>query len=869
MNVIRFWNRLKGRPVNHERDIEEELAFHEQMKERELRANGMPEGEARLESRRSIGNLAHVREEAFDAWTFRWLYDVMRDLRYGARSLASNKGFTIAAVLALVLGIGVNAILFNVYNTLAFAPWAIRDAREVVQAFALIERNRWNGFSWPEYRYLRDHTQTLSGVVASTNTGIRVQRGEVAWSGIAVAASENFFDVIGTGFAAGRGFSPESVPSKPAPEVVLHYDTWMSRFGGDRAVIGEWIELNGQQLQVVGVAVEGFSGPSPGIPQLWVPAGWRDMLHPGTRSIDNPDNCCTSVLGRLRPGVDRAAAQAELSTLNAQFAASVKRDATRIQLTAPTMMAMANSTMRGRASVVFMALGTASLLILMLACANVGNLQLARSVARRREIAIRLSIGAGRGRILRQLLVESMLLSAMAGAISLALASWGPKRIMQMIAPPEARMSFQFANDWRVIGFILLVTMAAAILFGLAPAWSAVRDAVANGLREGGRTTSGGRMRTILLAAQVALCAVLVSGAALLVRAFGEARHLEAGFRFEDIVLMAPGLESSGLNEDQARGTLQPLVERIGRLPGVISVAHASVVPLSNSFNSASVPDPVTKQPVRIGFNHVSANFFETIGVPFVAGRGFTAADEGRTDRVIMTQAAAERLWPSENPVGKTTALLDRPVEVIGVVRDFSTRELGPSKELHVYLPSRGTRTTSLLVRYTGPLEAILATLPRIAKEQDRRLMASVTPFGQNVDRARQMAAVSASIAGVLSGLSLLLACVGIYGVAAYNVSQRSREIGVRMALGARPRAIVEMVLRQNLRTVLAGAAVGIVAAVGFARLLTSLLYGVKPGDPGALLGAAAVLLLTAGLATWGPARRASSVDPAITLRHD
>jgi putative ABC transport system permease protein len=203
------------------------------------------------------------------------------------------------------------------------------------------------------------------------------------------------------------------------------------------------------------------------------------------------------------------------------------------------------------------------------------------------------------------------------------------------------------------------------------------------------------------------------------------------------------------------------------------------------------------------------------------------------------------------------------------VVRDFSTRELGPSKELHVYLPSRGTRTTSLLVRYTGPLEAILATLPRIAKEQDRRLMASVTPFGQNVDRARQMAAVSASIAGVLSGLSLLLACVGIYGVAAYNVSQRSREIGVRMALGARPRAIVEMVLRQNLRTVLAGAAVGIVAAVGFARLLTSLLYGVKPGDPGALLGAAAVLLLTAGLATWGPARRASSVDPAITLRHD
>jgi putative ABC transport system permease protein len=554
--------------------------------------------------------------------------------------------------------------------------------------------------------------------------------------------------------------------------------------------------------------------------------------------------------------------------LSAQFAASVQRNANRVQLTAPTVMARANLTMRGSASTVFMALGTASLLILLLACANVANLQLARAVARRREIAIRLSIGAGRGRILRQLLVESMLLSAIAGAVSLALSSWGPKRIMQMIGP-EARMSFQFSNDWRVIAFILLVTAAAAILFGLAPAWTAVRDAVASGLREGGRTTSGGRMRTILLAVQVGLCAVLVSSAALLVRAFDESRHLDTGFRYEEIVLMSPGLESSGLNEEQARGVLQPLLERIGRLPGVVSVAHASVVPLGNSSNSTSVPDPRTKEPVSIGFNHVSANFFETIGVPVVAGRGFTAADEGRTDRLMMTQAAADRLWPSENAVGKTVTLLDRPYEVIGVVRDFSTRELGPSKELHLYVPSKGTRVASLLVKRTGPLEVMLAALPKVAKQQDRRLMATVTPFRQNVDRARQMAAVSASIAGVLSGLSLLLACVGIYGVAAYNVSQRSREIGVRMALGARPRAIVEMVLRQNLRTVLAGAAVGIVAAVGFARLLTSLLYGVKPGDPGALMGAAVVLLLTAAAATWGPARRASSVDPAITLRHE
>jgi len=867
MNIKRFFNRITGGPSSKVQEMEDELAFHQEMKERELRAGGVDARSAGDQARRSMGNLTQAREEAFDAWTFRTLYDLMRDVQYGVRSLAASKSFTAAAVLALVLGIGVNAVLFSVYNGLALAPWAIRDASETVHMWAARDRGRWNGFSWPEYRHLNQHTRTLAGMVASTNTGVRLSRGELSRDGLAVAASENFFDVVGTGFAAGRGFSPAVTPSKPAAEVVLNYDTWMTWFGGDRNVVGEWVTLNGHRLQVVGVAVEGFNGPTPNTPLLWIPGGWRDILHPGTKSIDNPNNCCVSVVGRVKPGVDRKTVEAEMNTLSAQFAASVKRDPTRLLVTTPTLLS--NPTMRARASAVFIAVGVASLLILLIACANVANLQLARSVARRREIAIRLSMGAGRGRILRQLLVESLLLSSVAGAISVIVCAQAPRWIVRTIVPANERLSFEFVTDWRVIVFILALTTITSVLFGLAPAWSAVRDAVANGLREGGRTTSGGRMRTVLLAAQVALCAVLVSGAALLVRAMGEVRDLEAGFRHEDVILLSPGLDSSGLNEEQARGVLQPLVERLRSLPGVVSVAYASVIPLSNSFDSTSLPHPTSKERVVLGYNQVSANFFDTLRIPVVAGRGFTAADEGRTDAILITEAAAERLWPSESAVGKSLTLQGRNVEVLGVVRNFSTRELGPAHELHLYIPSRGTQSVRLLIRHSGAREALMAELPKAARESDRRLMASVTPYSENVKRARESAAVTASVAGVLGMLALLLACVGIYGVAAYNVSQRSREIGVRMALGAQPLAILQMVLRQNMRTVLIGGVLGIAGAIAFARLLTSLLYGVKPADPLALAGGAAVILLSAAMASWGPARRAASVDPAITLRHD
>ncbi len=873
MNWRAVWNRLRGTSPGHEADLDDELAFHLEMKERDLRNAGLGTDEARLEARRTMGNLTLAREEARDAWTFEWLRDTLRDLRFGARTLAAQPAFTVTAVLALVLGIGVNATVFSVYNTLALAPWAIRDADRTVQVLALRGKQNWGGVSWPHYRYLRANAKSASGIAAFTNTGVRITWGEVSWQGMAVTTSDNFFDLFGTGFVQGRGFSPETNFNDPPPEIVLQYDAWMSHFGGDAGVVGQWIELNGRQLQIVGIAAQGFAGPSPNIPELWITGGWRDILQPGLNTIDNPNSCCVSMLARLNSGVDRLQAQAELHTLTRQFLSSVQdREEEAILLTRPSMMA--NPSQLSKVAPIFIAVGVASLLVLLLACANVANLQIARSLARRREIAVRLSLGASRFRIVRQLLTESLLLSAAASAASLALVAWLPGAILRMMAPPGERLSFTFSNDVRVYGFVLALTLVTSLLLGLAPAVGAVRDAVAAGLRDGGRATSGGRLKTLLLGAQVALCATLLSGATLLVRALDTAHRMEPGFRYADVALLAPNINSSGATDAQARGLLAPLIDRIAGLPGVVSVAHTTTPPLGNSFDGSSVEDPKTKRRVGFGFMMVSANFFETLGVPLVMGRGFTPADEIRLDGILVSEALAQRLWPDENPLGKTMAVAGANPAVVGVVRNFNTRNLGPVPELQVFVPGKGTRSSYLLIRYDGSNSSVgrdllLSELPKLAKSIDSRMLAAAAPLERNVDNARRAARVSAAVAGSLSGLALLLACVGIYGVAAYNVSQRTREIGVRMALGARAGEILRMILGQNLRTVLVGAAAGIGGAVMLGSLLASLLYGVKPADPLAMSAAFAILLATATLSTLAPASKAAAVDPSVTLRHD
>jgi macrolide transport system ATP-binding/permease protein len=875
MNWKRLINRLKGTPQTHEDHLDEELSFHRDMKVRELMREGMTRAEAETETQRRMGNLTRVREDAREAWTFEWVRDAIRDVRYGLRNLAAQPGFTITALLALVLGIGANATVFSLFNVLTWAPWDVRDPGQVAQVLLDRGKGNWSGVSWPLYRHFRSNLRSGSGIAAYTSTGVRVTSGQVTWEGMAVTTSDNFFDLLGLGFAVGRGFSPEPNFSNPVPEIVLQYDTWMARFGGDRDIVGKWIDLNGHQLQVVGVAAEGFVGPSPNRPELWITGPWRDVFQPGLNTINNHDNCCVSLLARLLPGVTYQQAQAELNTLTAQFEASPERTGEKrdygVMVVRPSLMA--NPKMRTKATVAFLAVGVASLLVLLLACANVANLQLARTLARKREIAVRLSLGASRFRILRQLLAESVLLSVAAGASTLAITAYLPGVLLNAIAGSTEQLTFVFRNDIRVLAFVLALSVSTAMLLGLLPAMSAIREAVASGLSEGGRATSTGRLRSVLLGAQVTLCAVLLCGTMLLVRALDKAQRMEPGFRYDDVVALSTSLGSSGASDEQARGPLHTLMERVSGIPGVHSVAHTSIVPLGNSFDVTSVPDPRSASR-RIPFvvSQVSANYFDVLRIPVIAGRTFAATDEINADSVIVSEELARQLWPDQNPIGKSMAAFGKtPVVVVGVARNILSRELSPVPELHAYLPRRGNRHSYVLIRHNDPAAAatLLASLPKLGREVDRRLFPKAERLEGFVDRARRSARLSASIASCLSLLSLLIACIGIYGVASYAVSQRVREIGIRMTMGATAGGILRMVVGQNLRIVVIGAVLGTAGALALGSILKSLLYGLEPTDPFSLAVAMAILLATALISALAPARRAAAVDPAITLRHD
>lgn len=862
-----IWNRIRYWMKQGEREaaLREEMAQHIEETAEELRVGGMGAEEAMREARRRFGNLGTTQETVREVWILRYWAELWQDLRYAMRTMWAQPGFTIPAVLALVLGIGVNAVVFNVFNALALAPWAIRDPQEVVQILGQRGTNRWGGMAWTQFRYLRENSKALRGVAGFTGTErVQVTQADTLWTADGSMVSENYFDLIGTGFAAGRGFLPLAADGRPAPEVVLNYETWMSRFGGDQAVLGSWLEISGQKMQIVGVAAQGFNGPVADMVRLWIPAGWRDVLHPGWDSLTNPDFCCYSVVARLAPGIATEQAQAELQTLAASYAASIRQEPTRLLATSPSFLA--NPQRFKQASAVFLAMGVASLLILLLACSNVANLLLARSSARAQEIAVRLSLGAGHGRILRQLTIESLLNSGVAAALSAGVSTWLPAWTVRMIAPPEAQLTIRFDNDWRVIGFIAGLSCAATLLFGLAPALHSVREGVAMGLRNGMRSTSSSRMRPVLLGAQVTLCAVLLSGSFLLARALYAVQNMDTGFRYDGVVTMSTGLDASGVNAEQAKILLAELAERIRALPGVETVAWAATIPLGNANNAAGVVDPRTKGRISVAHNAVSANFFEVLDIPVVAGRAFSKADEAGSNAVIVSQATAERLWPGESALGKTLDL-GKIHEVVGVVRNFETREFGSKQNLAMWAPSAGGLQERLLIRHRGEASGLLQKLPRVARGLDKRIVVAAAPYSESVSNAKRTAKIASSVASVLGGLSLLLAALGIYGVAAFQVAQRRREVGVRMALGATPMTILTTVLQQNLRAVLWGTGVGVIAALGFGRLLTSLLYGIEPSDPLALLATITILVGVAVMATLGPARRAAQVDPAITLR--
>ncbi|MFN7949880.1 MAG: ABC transporter permease [Blastocatellia bacterium] len=820
-----------------------------------------------------------------------------QDLRYGARLMGKAPGFTLVAVFSIALGIAVNVAVFTLVNGLLLKPLPVKNPERLVALYTSEPQARYpDAFSYPDYVDYRDHNQVFSELFVHYTTQLSLQAG----TGLAeMVAGElvtgNYFTGLRLDAALGRLFTPDD-DKKPGghPVVVLSHAFWQRRFAGNPNVIGQVVKLNGHDFTVIGVAKKGFSGTRQfgWIPDVYLPLMMYAQALPGTDEtyLTNRGQRNLNVNGRLRDGVTMAQARAAMSVMAQQLARAYPQTNANLGVgmvpagskTNPAVVLM------GYTQTMVAALMGLVGLVLLVACANVANLLLARATVRRREIAVRLALGAGRLRLVRQLLTESVMLAAGGGALGLLLAGW-LSDLFRLGAPKLdfATMDFDYdlSLDYRVLGFTLAASVLTGVLFGLAPALQASRPNLVAALKgETGAASAGRRrfnLRNLLVVAQLALSLMLLFSAGLLIKSMRNAQSMNPGFRTDHLLMASVNVDLHGYDEARGRRFFRELDERLRRLPGVEQVSAAGPLPLDQYDYGARltiegrVPQTANER-LNSGYSIVGHNYFTTMQTPIVAGRAFTERDDEQAPRVvIVNETLARHYWPDQNPLGKRLRLGGEQSpwrEIVGVAANGKYITLGEPPTDYFFLPylqnHDGQRT--LLVRTTGAPESVIAGIRQEVKALDEQLpVYGVRTAPEFLDR---ILSAPKSIAALVSGfgvLALLLASIGLHGVMSYAVAQRTRELGVRIALGARPRDLRRMVLGQGLRLSLVGVALGLAGAFGLARLLGSLLYDVSASDPWLFGTITTALLLVALLACWIPARRATKADPLIALRSE
>ncbi|MEK6281431.1 MAG: ABC transporter permease [Acidobacteriota bacterium] len=855
-----------------------------------------------------------------------------QDLSYGVRTLRKKPGFTFVAIITLALGIGVNAALFSVFDAFVLKPLPLKDPDSLVSLEGVDARGeRRRLFSYRDYLDYRDQNLTLSDLVAWNKVRATLgeappNQGDDAFAEgyeylFGQIVSGNYFSALGVEMSQGRAFQMAD-DQKPGeqPVIVLSYGFWQRRFESDPSIVGKTINLQGQPFTVIGVTAREFIGTTPDVPSFWAPLMMRDeLIQAGgwghKRWLTDRNSEVFTLLGRLKPGVPRAQAETEMQLIAGRLAASYPSEEriTKAKLeTAGTFVTLDEDVMP---LVIPLLIGFG--LVLMIACANVANLLLARAAGRQREIGVRLAMGASRWRIVRQLVTESVLLSMAGGALGLLLAVWTLSVlypiVLSSVPLPEglaAGFSLNLAPDWRVFGFTLLVAALAGLGAGLAPALQASKPELTRALKDEGSTfgqhLSQSRLRSTLVIAQIAVCMALLVAAGLLVRNLQSVRTIDTGMNTKNVFSVAVGLSvppasmgGNGEQTDVARETelRRQLADRLRATPGVVAVGHAHQQPLSGGVGNTAVilPGQGGDHPLEARFNFVSPEYFEALSIPLTRGRPFTTNEvNANTPVIVISEATAQRYWPGADPLGKQlgiaagveqpesdvrdkAALNYRQYEVIGVVRDARSRWVWEKDETFLYVPLAPARPSGqylpsdqyLIVRTEGDPATVMNTVRTAATTIDPLLRVSVRRMEETI--AFQMAPFRAIawLSGVLGVLALMLASIGLYGVMSFVVTQRTREIGIRVALGAQPADVVSMFLSQGLKMTAIGIMCGIAAGAVISRLLTAVLIDLSALDPMTFVGVSIFLTVVALLAILIPARRATKVDPLVALRYE
>jgi predicted permease len=809
----------------------------------------------------------------------------MRDFTLAIRALARSPGFTLVAVLTLALGIGANASIFSIVSALLLRPPAhVVEPERIVSIWTSdFSGPLYGSSSYPDYEAYAEQSDLMSGVSAFTLMPANLIQSDESVRLALERVSTNYFEVLGVAGAAGR-----LLRSGDADDVVvIGHALWRSRFGADPAVVGRTIRLNAGSFTVVGVAPEGFNGGMRGVrADAWVPLQGTALLGADARFLTERSSRGLQLFGRLREGVSIEEVRARFAVVATQLLAEYPESWRDVANRGRAITVLPESESRvppdlrgaviGIAALLFAGVG----LVLLICCANIANLLLARGASRVCEIAIRLSLGAGRARLVRQLMCESLLLATLGcvGAVGIAFAAAG--LLLRFQAPLPIPVTLDVAIDWRVLGFAALVALGAAAVFGLAPALDATRLTTVSALKEGAGTLAGAsrqRLRNALITAQVAVSLVLLVGAGLFLRTLQHAAAVDPGFDAANVVVASFDLRTQGYTEARGRAFYAELSERVAGLPGVLGVTVARGVPLSGDggrrFARIDGYEPRQGEDMEFNFNVVGPEYFDVMRVPLVRGRGFSAADrEGAPEVAVVNESFAARFWPGENPLGKRLAFgADESIEVVGIARDGKYQTLMEGPLPYVYRPfSQAYDEMTLHVRFTGEPEAVIPLLRTEIRALDSELpIVALATMESEMAFATLPQRIAAALLGACSVLALLLAAVGLYGVVAYAVSRRTREIGIRVALGAGRGAVVRLVLEGSMRLVALGVLIGMVLSFGAGRAVESLLGGVSPADPLALLAAPLVLMVCALVASYVPARRAARIDPMDALRHE